>query len=226
MSTGEFPVPLIPTGPATPQEIWANTIDVLKAAPAAYQGSQITTRLCGNLDVLTSLWAFHDYDAENNTWQHIAVCGDSRFEDVDPEVRRALAHFNAKGRELTTREQKAGLLGFSAVSSLFGKSVDFPYRDLLFETLARVPDCLDQLTIQTRAGFGEQVKLHDAYEEPILLLDNPGKPGRLPGGTSFRERQAEEPAAFAALLELNGEMEKLLPNFGRSKYNELPMAKR
>jgi len=222
MSTGEFPTTLtLPTGPTTPQEIWTNTLDILKAAPAAYQGSQPTTRLCGNLDVLTSLWAFHGYDTERNTWQHIAVCGDSRFNDVDPEVRRALAHFNNKDRPLTAQEQKAGLLGFRAMS-LFGKAVGFPYRDLLFETLERTPDYFDQLTIQTRSGCGEQVKLQQAYEEPVLLLDNPNKPTNLPGGTHRQERRSEEPSVFAALLELNGEMEKLLPNFGRSKYNELP----
>jgi hypothetical protein len=209
----------LPVGPPTTQEIWTNTIDILKQAPAAYRYTVGFSRFFGLYEGVSSLWLFHDYDPDTDRWNHIAVRGDSEQRSVPADVMRAAEHFNTSNLPLSNKEKKAGILGSQAVS-LCGVTMKFPERELLFSLVDNLPDHVDQLTVQTRHGVKGQAVAGRPYDQEIVRLDNPKRDSVLDEGSGRRSTE-EQHTGFSELLVANGVLEQMLPNFVRSKFTDI-----
>ena len=210
----------IPSGPATPQEIWDETIALLEQSPGAYVHSVPTVRRYGER-VLDSLWEFKDLGA-NEKWTYVGVTGTvalldgnivstdhDRFAE-DEEVMRAVMHINTTNRQLTPKEWRKGLLGVSTLP-VVGRFLRPPERVLRRALAEALPSRILQLTVQARANVIHEDTLDTSLENIVTLAPRPD------GGIHAAFNGNHVSPRYDALFEINGQLERLLPSFNRGK---------
>lgn len=198
--------------PATPAEIWQETITLLEQAPAAYiETFPFSEAPAGLIRGYDSKWVFHNYDPNANSWDHVCVQGAVPEFGFPKDLLRAIKHVNHPEGSLTKKEMTAGLLGIKA-ARFCGIRLAFPEQELLDAVRQEIPQHIRRLTVLARKGVKGQ-DLDSLGTLPcsneVVRLQHPTEESGFIYGNSGQKH-------FQKLLAVNGVISALIPNFDKS----------